>query len=154
MAKQCMLLAHCDVFERDAVLGLRNGIYTMAELKDTLGRLRSPDQPYAPDDSMVFDFQELADECNGELKAEQYWMVPVLITDHRRTENGTEPEKEGIPDEPCDDEPSEPENRFELTYVCTCGCVWNQRMDGTFNDRCPECDKEIEPHDIKDLKDT
>lgn len=134
MAKQCMLLAHCDVFERDAVLGLKNGTYSRSELDDRLKKLREPDSPDAPDDSMVFDIMDLAEQCNGELKAEQYWMVPVFMANYGGSENLT------VPATPGDD--------VEFTYVCTCGCVWNNTFDGYCTDTCPECGKDVRPHDV------
>lgn len=137
MAKQCMLLAHCDVFERNAVLGLKNGTYSRSELDDRLKKLREPDSPDAPDDSMVFDI--LAEQCNGDLKAEQYWMVPVFVTDYSESECPTEPEAPG--------------DAVEMTYICTCGCVWNNTFDGYYIDTCPECGKDVRPHDVPEEPD-
>jgi hypothetical protein len=32
-----------------------------------------------------------------------------------------------------------------------CGVLWNDESDSMNNDRCPECDKEIEPFESEDF---
>jgi len=34
---------------------------------------------------------------------------------------------------------------YEKYYECPCGCTWHDTHDCLCNDRCPKCDKEIEP---------
>lgn len=37
-------------------------------------------------------------------------------------------------------------------YRCPCGEKWQDDWDCKCNDRCPSCDKEIEPYKSKKLK--
>jgi hypothetical protein len=39
---------------------------------------------------------------------------------------------------------------FIIDYKCPCGEEWNMEHDGTCNDRCPKCNKEIEPSSWED----
>jgi len=50
-----------------------------------------------------------------------------------------------------DDEP-EDDDDIEYTnfYECTCGAKWEDVHDCQCNDRCPECNKEIEPYASED----
>ena len=36
-------------------------------------------------------------------------------------------------------------------YECGCGCHWEDEWDCTCNDRCPNCNKEIEPYSSIEL---
>lgn len=37
-------------------------------------------------------------------------------------------------------------------YECPCGCMWTDTWDCNCNDRCPECNKEIEPYDWEEIE--
>ncbi len=37
-------------------------------------------------------------------------------------------------------------------YKCTCGYQWQDEWDCTCNDRCPECNKEIEPYESEEIE--
>lgn len=36
--------------------------------------------------------------------------------------------------------------RFRNFYECPCGCAWDDLWDCACNDKCPICNKEIEPN--------
>ena len=38
-------------------------------------------------------------------------------------------------------------NRFTNYYECSCGCRWEDNWSCMCNDRCPDCDTEIEPYE-------
>lgn len=42
---------------------------------------------------------------------------------------------------------------YENYYECDCGCTWVDIWDCECNDRCPECNKEIEPYESIELED-
>lgn len=44
-----------------------------------------------------------------------------------------------------------PEARFLNHYECPCGCAWTDDWSCACNDRCPECNREIEPHESVEL---
>ena len=46
---------------------------------------------------------------------------------------------------------SDSEGRYINHYRCPCGEEWHDRWSCMCNDRCPACNKEIEPHDSEDL---
>ena len=41
---------------------------------------------------------------------------------------------------------------YRKFYCCPCGCEWEDEWDCLCNDRCPECNAEIEPHDYEELE--
>lgn len=44
------------------------------------------------------------------------------------------------------------ENKFKNYYYCPeCGVGWQDIWTSTSNDRCPTCNKEIEPYDSEDI---
>jgi hypothetical protein len=38
-------------------------------------------------------------------------------------------------------------------YKCECGCEWEDYADCMCNDRCPDCNTEIEPYQSIELED-
>ena len=39
-------------------------------------------------------------------------------------------------------------------YRCPCGTTWQDEWSCQCNDRCPECNKEVEPHESEELTPT
>lgn len=50
-----------------------------------------------------------------------------------------------------DDEDAEEEHRYRNRYECPCGEKWSDESAYTNNDRCPKCNKEIQPSRSDDL---
>jgi DnaJ-class molecular chaperone len=47
---------------------------------------------------------------------------------------------------------SEEEDKYLMTYFCLdCDETWTMEHSCACNDRCPNCNKEIEPTDVEDL---
>lgn len=44
-------------------------------------------------------------------------------------------------------------HRYLNHYLCPCGTKWDDEGDCMCNDKCPECNKEIEPYESEDLGD-
>jgi hypothetical protein len=40
---------------------------------------------------------------------------------------------------------------FVNHYRCPCGCEWSDEWDCMCNDRCPDCDAEVEPFDSEEV---
>lgn len=38
---------------------------------------------------------------------------------------------------------------YHLYYNCSCGEVWEDEWDCACNDKCPVCNKEIEPYKVE-----
>jgi hypothetical protein len=45
----------------------------------------------------------------------------------------------------------EVEDWYSMDYKCECGEEWEDRWSSIVNDRCPECNNEIEPHSYEDV---
>jgi hypothetical protein len=43
------------------------------------------------------------------------------------------------------DELNMDDNKYTNHYECPCGTSWDDNWSCSCNDRCPECDKEIQP---------
>ncbi len=41
--------------------------------------------------------------------------------------------------------------KFRNYYRCTCGTEWSDEWSCMCNDRCPNCNLEIEPHESEEL---
>ena len=41
---------------------------------------------------------------------------------------------------------------YRKHYTCPCGAEWYDEWDCLCNDRCPRCNKEIEPDDHEELE--
>lgn len=41
---------------------------------------------------------------------------------------------------------------YHLYYNCECGEVWEDEWDCACNDRCPACNKEIEPYKVEEVE--
>lgn len=41
---------------------------------------------------------------------------------------------------------------YRKFYRCPCGCEWEDEWDCLCNDRCPECNAEIEPYAHEELE--
>lgn len=37
-------------------------------------------------------------------------------------------------------------------YECECGCEWTDTWDCLCNDRCPDCNREIQPYDWEEAE--
>lgn len=49
-------------------------------------------------------------------------------------------------------ESAEQESSFQNHYLCTkCDCSWIDHWSCSCNDRCPQCNSEIEPHESIEL---
>ena len=66
----------------------------------------------------------------------------------------TQPLANAVP-APCKEtlfESAEQEASFQNHYLCTkCDCSWIDQWSCSCNDRCPQCNAEIEPHDSIEL---
>ena len=46
---------------------------------------------------------------------------------------------------------NEDNKRFRNDYECSCGETWSDEWSCMCNDRCPKCNKEIEPSQSQEL---
>ena len=41
---------------------------------------------------------------------------------------------------------------YRMQYECPCGCSWEDTWSCACNDKCPECNREIEPSSDEELE--
>ena len=45
-----------------------------------------------------------------------------------------------------------PTGWFHMTYNCDCGEVWEDEWECACNDKCPLCNKEVEPYKFEEVE--